>query len=102
MDKYLKCYETLHFLALSEFVANCNLNEKDFKKWRIPLVIWYVIYNKHQDRKNYYQAWLLLFHPCITSEESQLGKLKSWHNAYLACASPIYHVHSKFFFKFQK
>jgi hypothetical protein len=55
-----------------------------------------VIYNKHRDLKSYYQAQLLLFHPFITSKESQLGKHKSWHDAYFACESLINHVRSKF------
>jgi hypothetical protein len=33
IDKYLKHHKNLHFLTLSEFVANYNLNEKHFKKW---------------------------------------------------------------------
>jgi hypothetical protein len=43
-----------------------------------------------------------LFDPFITSKESQLGKHKSWHVAYLACENSINHVCSKFIFKFQK
>jgi hypothetical protein len=47
IDKYLKHHETLHFLVLSEFVANYNLDEKDLKRKQVPLVIRYVIYKKH-------------------------------------------------------
>jgi hypothetical protein len=43
----MKHHETLHFLTLSEFVANYNLNEKDFKKWQVPLVIQSMSCNKY-------------------------------------------------------
>jgi len=54
IDKYLKCHETLHFLVLSEFVANYNLDEKDFKKKASSFD-----YKKHQDLENYYKKQLL-------------------------------------------
>jgi hypothetical protein len=47
IDKYLKHHEFLHFLTLSEFVAKQKLNEKDFKKWQVPLVIQFMNYNKY-------------------------------------------------------
>jgi hypothetical protein len=47
IDKYLKRHETLHFLALREFVANYNLDEKKFKRREVPVVIQYVNYKKH-------------------------------------------------------
>jgi len=61
-----------------------------------------VNYNKHGNLENYYWEQLLLFHPFTTWKESQLGKHKSWHDAYLACENSINHAHSKFIFKFQK
>jgi len=33
IDKYIKHHEIIYFKTLSEFVVNCNSNEKDFKKW---------------------------------------------------------------------
>jgi len=66
------------------------------------LIIRYVNYNKHRDLENNYREQLLLFHPFTTSKESQLGKHKSWHDAYLACENSINHVCSKFILKFQK
>ncbi len=44
----------------------------------------------------------MLFDPFTTSKESQLGKHKSWHDAYLACENSINYVRSNFIFKFQK
>jgi hypothetical protein len=55
IDKYLKHHEILHFLALSDFVANYNLNEKNFKKWQVLLVIQSMNCNKYQNFENYYQ-----------------------------------------------
>jgi hypothetical protein len=47
IDKYLEHHETLHNLALSEFVVYYNSNNHDFKKRCTPLIIQYVNYNKH-------------------------------------------------------
>jgi hypothetical protein len=93
----LKCHETLDLKTLNEFVKNYNLNEKEFLKTTSSFSNSILNYNKHQDFEMFYKEQLLLFHPFTTSEESQLGKNKSWHDAYLTCESSINHVCSKYF-----
>jgi hypothetical protein len=55
IDKYMKHHEILHFLDLSEFVVNNNLNEKHLKKWRVLLVIQSMNCNNYQNFENYYK-----------------------------------------------
>jgi hypothetical protein len=43
-----------------------------------------------------------LFHPFITSKESQLGNHESWHDAYNTYESLINYVHLKFIYKLKK
>jgi hypothetical protein len=96
-NKYINHFNQYELLSETKFLFFITLKKKDFKHCK-PKIIKFVNYNKYKNIENW-SNFFLLYSPFWNLENSQLGTIVTWHDAYCQQHDEIFKI--KFIFDYQ-